>query len=78
MEHPPCPPYTKPEAYAVECILDDIIAEEKRVNPDAHNPHFQLGYIKSLVGSLLAENPAAKCKLEMRLEYMKTLQPSKQ
>ena len=78
MPHQPCPPYTNPKAYAVECILDDIIAEEKRIDPMAHDPHFQLGYLKSLVGELLADNPAAKRHLESRLEYMKTLQSSEQ
>jgi len=78
MQHAPCPSYTNPKVYDVECILDDIIAEEKRIDPMAHDPHFQLGYLKSLVGELLADNPAAKRQLERRLEYVKMLQPSEQ
>lgn len=72
MQHPPCPPYTKPEAYAVECILDDIIAEEKRLDQIAHDPFWQLGYLKSLTASLLVDNPAAKRHLEQRLESLKS------
>lgn len=73
MQHPPCPPYTKPEAYAVECILDDIIAEEKRLDRiHAQDPFWQLGYLKSLTASLLVDNPAAKRHLEQRLESLKS------
>jgi hypothetical protein len=62
------------ERYEAAMLIDAIIAEEKRVNPVAHDPHFQLGYITSLFASVLAKSPAAKRQIEQRLEYMKTLQ----
>lgn len=62
-----------PEQYDAEMMLHAIRAEEKRVNPVAHDPHFQLGYITSLFATILSKSPAAMRQIEQRLEYMKTL-----
>ena len=70
--HRPKYNHETPEQYEAEMMLHAIIAEETRVNPVAHDPHFQLCYITSLFADILAKSPAAKRQIEKSLEYMKT------
>lgn len=71
--HPPCPPYKQPAHYELECLLVDILAEEKRIDHEAASPFFQIGYLKSLFSEMVAGNACAKLYLEERLKMLQTL-----
>lgn len=57
----------------IETLLNDILAEERRLDHEAISPFYQLGYLKSLVSELLSGNRPAETYLEQRIECLKQL-----
>jgi len=57
----------------IETLLNDILAEERRLDHEAISPFFQLGYLKALFSEVLSGNRPAEAYLEQRLESIKQL-----
>lgn len=54
-------------------LLDDIIFELKRIDPEAHATPRQLWHVNEILESLLQRSPAARVALEQHLEHLKSL-----
>lgn len=57
----------------IETLINELLAEVRRLDHEAVNPFFQLGYLKALISELLSNNRPAEAYLEQRIEYLKQL-----